>query len=342
MAKAKTNGTGRKGGARAARAARSAPAKPLVKARRVTPKPRAEAPKRVVKLPARKAGPAKAVASLAPTAKPKTRPAPKAKASARKPVARAAAPAQPAPPKRAVARVALTEEERIEEAKYLPRDLPKRLFEEERFIFPESYGVTRLRLLVKDPDWLFAHWDVDPKTLASLHGEVGERAMALSRLTLRIADPEQGGQKTILLPPGARSWYVRADGRRARAYVAELGVTLPSGQFRRLAESNQVVTPRVGPSSEVARERKRVARTRESGAAESGAGASVPGPSRASASRGRAGKREPWRPSPEHLDARDAGKGGGSAEEGPASAKTARGGASDVFRPAGASDVHRR
>ena len=36
---------------------------------------------------------------------------------------------------------------------------------------------------------------------------------------------------------------------------AELGVTLPSGQFRKLAESNTVVTPRVGPSAERARRR---------------------------------------------------------------------------------------
>src|SRR5688500_1583110 len=50
---------------------------------------------------------------------------------------------------------AATEEERIESSKYLPRSAPKRLFETERFVFPESYGVNRVRLLVKDPEWLF-------------------------------------------------------------------------------------------------------------------------------------------------------------------------------------------
>jgi hypothetical protein len=148
----------------------------------------------------------------------------------------------------------LSDEERIESAKYLPASQP-RVFEEERFLFPESYGENRLRLHVKDPEWLFAHWDVDPAELATLRDEVGERAMALSRVTLRVVDTGNGGASVILLPPGARSWYVRtAQGRRS--YRAELGVTLPSGEFRRLAESNTVVAPRGAPSARRASEKR--------------------------------------------------------------------------------------
>ena len=46
--------------------------------------------------------------------------------------------------------LSLSEEEQIGSAKYLPRELPPRVFEEERFIFPETYGVNRVRLLVRD------------------------------------------------------------------------------------------------------------------------------------------------------------------------------------------------
>jgi hypothetical protein len=150
----------------------------------------------------------------------------------------------------------LTEEEQIESAKYLPRDLPPRVFEEERFLFPESYGRDRIRLLVKDPDWLFAHWDVDQRTFASLRRTLGERAAALTRLTLRVSDVANGGSTQVLLPFGARSWYVRTD-RRRRTYRAELGLTLPSGEFRLLAQSNVVTTPPVGPSPRRARRRVR-------------------------------------------------------------------------------------
>src|SRR6185503_8592639 len=75
----------------------------------------------------------------------------------------------------------LSEEETIESSKYVPAR-PARLFEEERFIFPQSYGVNRARLLVKDPDWLFAYWDVYPRTLDELRASLGERVVALSRI----------------------------------------------------------------------------------------------------------------------------------------------------------------
>jgi hypothetical protein len=149
----------------------------------------------------------------------------------------------------------LSEEDAIRSAKYTPRELP-RVFEEERFLFPETYRVNRVRLLVKDPDWLFAYWDVDPGSIQKLVKGFGKRAVELSRLTLRITDPHNGGHADILLPAGARWWYVRADVVR-RAYRAEIGITLPSGEFRRLAQSNVVTTPRVGPSSQRAGRRVR-------------------------------------------------------------------------------------
>jgi len=216
----------------------------------------------------------------------------------------------------------LSEEDQIRAAKYLPRELPKRLFEEDRFLFPETYGVNRVRLLVRDPEWIFAYWDVNPSALKDLARSLGERGLALSRLTLRVQDPVSGGSSDILLPPGARWWYIRTDSAR-RSYRAELGVTLPSGEFRQLAESNTVVTPRVGPSPQRARRRMSYRDARDlppsaaeaAGLAETEAGLS----------------REPWEA--ESVD--------GSVAPGE-SGKAGRGGASDVFRPGGASDTFRR
>jgi hypothetical protein len=216
----------------------------------------------------------------------------------------------------------LSDEDQIRAAKYLPRELPKRLFEEDRFLFPETYGVNRVRLLVRDPEWIFAYWDVNPAGMKDLGKSLGERALALSRLTLRVLDPVSGGSSDILLPPGARWWYIRTDSAR-RTYRAELGVTLPSGEFRRLAESNTVVTPRVGPSPQRARRRMsyRDARDLPPSAAEAaGLAESETGVARA-----------PW--DAESID-------GAASPDGPGKAR--RGGASDAFRPGGASDTFRR
>jgi hypothetical protein len=217
----------------------------------------------------------------------------------------------------------LSEEDQIRAAKYLPREMPKRVFEEERFIFPETYGVNRIRLLVRDPEWIFAYWDVSPAAMKDFARRIGERALALSRLTLRVVDPVSGGSTDILLPPGARWWYVRTDAAR-RTYRAELGVTLPSGEFRRLAESNTVVTPRVGPSPERARRRMSYPDARELPVSEAVA---------ASEEEKRNGvAREPWAPGAvegAETPASVAGKAG----------QSGKGGASDTFRPGGASDA---
>jgi len=219
----------------------------------------------------------------------------------------------------------LTEEERIESAKYAVGS-PRRVFEAERFIFPESYGVNRVRLLVKDPDWLFAHWDVRESALQDLKAEVGARAVELSRLTLRVVDPGNGGMSVVLLPPGARSWYVRADTTR-RSYRAELGLTLPSGEFRRLAESNTVMTPRVGPAAEGAR-RRMPYRQGASLSRDAVLAAVAEVAATASVSAGR------WNPVPDRTAP-------SPSEVASPKGETALGGSSETF-VGGASDVYRR
>jgi hypothetical protein len=217
----------------------------------------------------------------------------------------------------------LSEEDQIRAAKYLPRELPKRLFEEERFLFPESYGQNRVRLLVRDPEWIFAYWDVKPESLEELAKSIGARALALSRLTLRVVDPVSGGSSDILLPPGARWWYVRTDAAR-RSYRAELGVTLPSGQFRKLAESNTVVTPRVGPSPERARRRMSYRAAGELAPADAALALQAEREANLAA--------EPW--AAESVD--------GAAFAPGTKGRAPRGGASDAFRPGGASDAFKR
>ena len=217
----------------------------------------------------------------------------------------------------------LTDEERIESAKYEPRRARPRVFEEERFLFPQTYGVNRLRLLVKDPEWLFAYWDVDPRSLESLRADLGARASALSQLTLRVFEDRDGGASTFLLPQDARTWYVPAR-VPGRAYRAEVGVMLPSGEFRSLARSNSVATPRGARAAQKAKKSVRYDRARPAGpaAALTSSDEETPAADR------------PWSPP---LDA----GAGPEQEEGPRPAPRAGNGGKGVPR-GGASDQHRR
>ena len=207
----------------------------------------------------------------------------------------------------------LNEEEQIESAKYLQPTTAPRVFEEERFLFPATYGVDRVRLLVKDPEWLFAYWDVSPQAVSTLRRELGERGLALTRLTLRITDPGHGGTSIILLPYGARAWYVHAD-KASRSYRALLGWTLPSGVFRTLAESNLVSTPRTGPSPDPAHRR-------------------LPFNAPLAEIRGALGADAEKNPGPWSTEPFDA--------DAPIGSRRRRGGASDAFRPPSAGKLGR-
>jgi len=228
---------------------------------------------------------------------------------------------------------ALTEEELIESSKYEVREpsRPRRVFEEERFLFPETYDSDRVRLLVKDPEWLFAHWDVSPSTLQRLRDDLGERATALSRLTLRLEDTAASALSVVLLPEGTRSWYVRTHAAH-RAYRAALGVTMPSGEFRSLATSNVVVAPGGSPSPQRARRRVGFSRAQAAQAAaelEQRGAIGTNGGERKSAAHGAAEA-----DSVDYID--------GSAASSQSEQSAQRGGASDALGPGGASDVFRR
>jgi hypothetical protein len=258
---------GRKGarGKPAARSRRVAVAKAKSAPRAKAAGRRATAASAVAQGTARKprAKAAKPARAAAPSPKPRLARKREATPSARgdEPKRRATVLAAPA---ETPAAAGLTDEERIESAKYQPRRARPRVFEEERFLFPQTYGVNRLRLLVKDPEWLFAYWDVDPRSLESLRADLGARASALSQLTLRVFEDRDGGASTFLLPQDARTWYVQTR-TAGRAYRAEVGVMLPSGEFRPLARSNGVVTPRGERSSQTAKRTVRYDRSRPAG-----------------------------------------------------------------------------
>jgi hypothetical protein len=312
---AKSGKPRRRTGARAKPATRSrrigvAKAKSVAKAKAAPPR---------VKAARRRAPAATAAAVEEPVRKPQTKAAKQAPSAAPSPRPSARKREAPVAAETAAAPV-LTDEERIESAKYEPRRARPRVFEEERFLFPQTYGVNRLRLLVKDPEWLFAYWDVDPRSLESLRRDLGARASALSQLTLRVFEDRDGGASTFLLPQDARTWYVQTR-TAGRAYRAEVGVMLPSGEFRSLARSNSVVTPRGQRSSQKARKTVRYDRAQP---AAHGAVPAVSDEETPAADR-------PWAPP---LDA------GAAPEEGRPRA-SARGGGKGAPR-GGASDLHRR
>ncbi|MCS7016658.1 MAG: DUF4912 domain-containing protein [Gemmatales bacterium] len=150
-----------------------------------------------------------------------------------------------------------TPEQQVESSKYdvgvptrdltahLPRDLPS------------VYGIDRLVLLVRDPFWLHAYWELTPSLVERAASALGSDWHG-SRLALRLLDvtAEDGTGlsetivRDIVINEQARNWYIEV-GDPPRSFRVDLGYLTPSGQFHTLLRSNVVSTPRAGLSERI-------------------------------------------------------------------------------------------
>jgi len=113
---------------------------------------------------------------------------------------------------------------------------------------PESYGVDRVVLLVRDPYWLHAYWEITAGTVNRVRSQVGD-LWGGHRWLLRVHTyPEGGGTPVgghfdIDLNPAARNWYVQVPSPDC-GYEAMIGILTRDGTFHPFAKSNRVRTPR--------------------------------------------------------------------------------------------------
>lgn len=119
---------------------------------------------------------------------------------------------------------------------------------------PMYYGEDRLTLLVRDPWWIFAYWEITPQSIEKIRSQL--TANFILKQVLRVYDitgvPEFTGDNAnsffdIELTPAADNWYIHV-GNPNRSYCAEIGLKDPVGNFYRIVRSNTVTTPRYGMS----------------------------------------------------------------------------------------------
>lgn len=108
---------------------------------------------------------------------------------------------------------------------------------------PASYGESRLLLLPRDPQTLFAAWDLAPSTTEALRARLGRRGFAVSTLTLRLTRAG-GGASVVHVGKKTRSRYLKVEG--GPSFVAEVGFTTPAGRFELVARSAPCFVP-MGP-----------------------------------------------------------------------------------------------
>ena len=109
---------------------------------------------------------------------------------------------------------------------------------------PESYGEDRLVLMAKDPEYLFAYWEITPESLKA--GEAvkhrGEKYREALRLNWTARDIFDANYLLMPVSLAARKWYLRVPWS-GLAYQIEIGWLGSRGHFIALLTSNPSDAP---------------------------------------------------------------------------------------------------
>ncbi|MGF1580092.1 MAG: DUF4912 domain-containing protein, partial [Gemmataceae bacterium] len=119
---------------------------------------------------------------------------------------------------------------------------------------PTGYGKDRVVLMVRDPYWLHAYWELTRQTIDRAEAALGQDWHAAKPI-LRLLDVSTRDTtattesiiKDIEIHGGCNNWYVEVHNPPC-SYRVDIGYLSPNGQFYVLARSNTVQTPRAGMS----------------------------------------------------------------------------------------------
>lgn len=140
-----------------------------------------------------------------------------------------------------VASLAQNLEQKIEESKYYPGPVIQK-FEGSTHELPRDYGDNRIVLLVRDPYWLYAYWELSIGKINEIKREL-KNSFYRSSLILRVYDTSNWKFFDIGVNAFSNNWYINV-GRPNTSFCVDIGYLTPEGFFLCAARSNVVVTPR--------------------------------------------------------------------------------------------------
>jgi hypothetical protein len=118
---------------------------------------------------------------------------------------------------------------------------------------PRSIEHDRLVVMVRDPYWLHAYWELAPRSVERAASALGQHWHA-TRPVLRLFQISSDGsavlQREIAIHGGVSHWYVDVQ-NPPQQFRMEIGYLTSAGQFYCLARSNTVTTPPAGTSDSV-------------------------------------------------------------------------------------------
>jgi hypothetical protein len=128
------------------------------------------------------------------------------------------------------------------ETNYYAGPVMQKFAEEKPWEFPGGYDDNKIVLLVRDPHWLYAYWEVNGQRRGEIAREIGAELMGRCRELLRVYDTGSWQHFDLPIDGGARSWYIKVP-EPNRTYCVDIGFLTPDGRFITAARSNWVTTP---------------------------------------------------------------------------------------------------
>lgn len=150
-----------------------------------------------------------------------------------------------------------TAEEQIESSKYEvarpTRDLSARMPKD----LPNGYGKDKIVIMVRDPYWLHAYWELTHHAVQRAEEALGvdwHGAKPILRLldvsSQDTTSTSESHVRDIEIHGGCNNWYIEV-ANPPRSYRVDIGYLSRRGRFYRLAHSNVVTTPRAGMSDDL-------------------------------------------------------------------------------------------
>jgi uncharacterized protein len=122
---------------------------------------------------------------------------------------------------------------------------------------PNGYGKDRIVVMVRDPYWLHAYWELTHQAVQRAEAALGQDWHG-SKPIIRLCDVSaqdttstaESVVRDIEVHGGCNNWYIEVS-QPPKSYRVDIGYVSKRGQFYVLARSNVVSTPKAGVSDNI-------------------------------------------------------------------------------------------
>lgn len=122
---------------------------------------------------------------------------------------------------------------------------------EKGYYLPLSYNDNKIVLLVRDPQCLFAYWEISNDKKQNFINQFGQDSWNNSKPVIKLTNSSEKTVKFIEVNDVTSNWYIEAEHANCN-YSAEIGRMFNNNSFISLAVSNTAKTPKDKPSKDKA------------------------------------------------------------------------------------------